>query len=276
MFRAAIHLAIAACLAGCSDPAAPARSDNDDARTRAHLTITGSPESSLGATWVYRDTIDGVIYDLSGLLLKPPGAGPFPAVVLSHGFGGSATGTGRNVGAKMVPWGVVVITTNYTHAGSGPAGSPGTSADLGGSAANVQRARRAIAILSALEYVDDNRIAAHGHSMGAFVTTALAATHGNLLRVASHTAGGVRPNGVIGPAPPESQAASIRVPYQMHHGDRDVVVTLASDQRLRDVLQASGTVHELVVYPGYDHDDIPSDATMLQRLRAWYTLHGLF
>src|SRR5688572_19292457 len=134
----------------CGDPAAPATSDRPEEDLLAHLVIAGSPEATGGATWTYRDTVDGVVYDMSGALVKPVGAGPFPAVVLSHGYGGNAVSTARNVGAKMAAWGVVVIATNYTHAGSGGIGSPGTSADLGGSVANVMRARRAIAILGAL------------------------------------------------------------------------------------------------------------------------------
>ena len=271
----ALALAHSLCTA-CSDPTVATDPADAAARTLQHLLITGTPESPAGATWTYRDTVDGVVYDLSGLLLKPTGSGPFPAVVLSHGYGGSAVSTGRNVGAKMVAWGLVVIATNYTHTGSGESGAPGTSAEPGASAANVQRARRAIAILAALGYVDTDRIAAHGHSMGAFVTTALAATHGELLRVASHTAGGVRPDNTSGPAPSESQARAVRVPYQLHHGDRDQVVTLVSGQRLNEILQTTGTVHELLIYPGYDHNDIPSDALMLERVRAWYARYGLF
>jgi dienelactone hydrolase len=237
----------------------------------------GHPEAPGDATWTYRDTVAGVAYDLSGVLMKPPGEGPFPAVIVSHGYGGSAAGYARNLGAKLVPWGLVVIAPNYTHAGGGPAGSPGGTGDLGGSAAaNVQRARRALAILEALGYIDITRLAAHGHRMGAFVTTALAGAHPGLLRVASHTAGGVRADQVAGPAPAGAQARTIRTPYQLHHGDRDQVVALAADQRLDELLQAAGTAHELLVYPGFDHNQIPTDALMLGRVRAWYARHGLF
>lgn len=267
-------LCLAAFACGRSPVAGP--SPEARARTLAHLTINGSPEAPGGATWTYRDTVDGVFYDLTGVLLKPAGSGPFPAVLVSHGYGGSATHYARNFGEKILPWGVVVIATNYTHAGSGPIGSPGSVREPAGSVANVQRARRAIAILEALGYVDMTRIAAHGHSMGAFLTTALAATHPQLLRVASHTAGGVRPETVSGNAPMVTQARTIRTPYQLHHGDQDQVVVLAADQLLSDVLASSGTVHELVVYPGFDHNDIPTNAVMLERVRAWYARHGLF
>lgn len=269
----AIGVAIAA---ACSDSSPSAPNVTESARVLAHLVISGSPESTTGATWTYRDTVDGVVYDLSGVLLKPSGAGPFPAIIVSHGFGGSATNYSRNVGTTIVGWGAVVIATNYTHAGSGPTGAPGGPTELGASVANVQRARRLAELLRALGYVDMTRLAAHGHSMGAFVTTALAAAHPTLLRAASHTAGGVRPNATPGPAPSESDGGAIRTPYQAHHGDQDAVVALAADQRLSTVLTAAGTTHELHVYPGADHDDVAFNATVLDRVRAWYARHGVF
>src|SRR5688572_31289340 len=68
------------------------------------LTITGDPESGEGATWTLIGTLDGTRVDLKGILLKPRrrvfffflprNRGPFPAVVLSHGAGGSAPSYG--------------------------------------------------------------------------------------------------------------------------------------------------------------------------------------
>ena len=277
LVAALILQAVAAC-GGSSSPAPSAGPPEPPPPTSppAGFILSGSPESAQGATWTFRGVVDGVSYDLSGVLMKPPGPGPFPVILVSHGMGGSATNYSRNVGAKMVPWGVVVVATNYTHAAGGPSGAPGGAADFGASAANVLRARQAIAFLATLGYVDMQRVAAHGHSMGAFVTTALSATHPQLLRVASHTAGGVRPDPNPGPGPTETQGRAIRTPYQMHHGDQDAVVALSADQRLAEMLTIAGTVHELVIYPGFDHDDVAFDATMLERVRAWYARHALF
>lgn len=263
---------MSACRSGESTAPLPG---TESSRVLAHFAVSGSPESPTGATWTYRDTVNGVVYDLAGVLLKPPGAGPFPAIILSHGFGGSASGYSRNVGATMAGWGAVVIGTNYTHAINAPPGSPGTSSELGASAANVQRARRLAEILRALGYVDMSRLAAHGHSMGAFVTTALAATHPDLLRAASHTAGGVGVAGAVGGIPSEAQGRAIRTPYQMHHGERDFVVALAADQRLDLLLTGSGTPHELLVYPGAEHNDVAFDLAILQLVRGWYVKHGV-
>ena len=270
-------LALLSASAGCggADATAPIARAEESASVLAHLTISGDPESASGATWTYRDTVAGVVYDLAGILLRPPGAGPFPGIVVSHGYGGSARNYSRNVGTTMRTWGLVVIATNYTHAGGVASGSPGTTADLGASAANVQRARRLVEILRALGYVDADRLAAHGHSMGAFVTLALVATHPDLFRAASHTAGGVRVDGVVGAAPTESQGRAVRTPYQIHHGELDTVVSLAADQRFGALLAEQGTAHELRVYPGYDHARIASDATVLARMKEWYGRYGV-
>src|SRR5215216_5386687 len=58
------------------------------ADTSGTFSIVGNAEAPGGATWTFRGTVAGVAYDLSGVLLKPIGSGPFPAVVVSHGAGG--------------------------------------------------------------------------------------------------------------------------------------------------------------------------------------------
>jgi len=248
------------------DPAAPAD-------PLAGLEVSGDPSSPGGATWTYRDVVGGVAYDLQGTLFKPPGIGPFPAIILSHGLDGGADDF-QSLSEEMISWGLVAIATNYTHSGGGvPSGSPGTSAmaDWGASQANVLRAAKCREILASLGYVDRSRVAAHGHSMGAFVTAALVGTYPSDFIVASHTAGGVG----VPYSTTEAQARGIRAPYQMHHGDRDTTVPLTADQRLDSILSASSVLRELVVYPGAGHGLVPQFATVLGRIRSWYTTHGL-
>ena len=78
-----IVLLAAACSSARHEPIAPAAADS------GAFTITGDPAAAAGATWTYRGTTEGVTYDLQGHLFKPAGAGPFPAVIISHGNGGS-------------------------------------------------------------------------------------------------------------------------------------------------------------------------------------------
>jgi hypothetical protein len=130
--------------------------------------LTGNPASAGGATWTYKDTVNGVIYDLEGILLKPAGTANLPAVVISHGHDGNVNIYSINIAKTMRSWGLVCIATNYTHSAGVPVGSPGDSTEPGASTANIQRARKCVEILGTLGYVDTTRIAAHGNSMGAF------------------------------------------------------------------------------------------------------------
>ena len=270
-------LLIAVVPSGCgSGPTAPSVSV---ATTPPVFQLSGDPESFSGATWTYMATTNGVAYDLQGILLKPRGQGPFPAVIISHGNTQNA-GMMLFTAREMVTWGLVCIATNYTHASGVPIGSPGTAAEPGASQANILRAHELLDILSGLAYVDMNRVAAFGSSMGAFVTTALLGAYPSAFRVASHAAGGVAdPRGPRDPVPSPSQAAGIRTPYDIHHGDADETVPFAFDQRLASILDANGVPYELVVYPGAGHTNVTPYAQspiFYARVRAWYAKYGLF
>lgn len=236
-------------------------------------TRVGDATAMDGARWTYQSTDNGVRFQLSGVLFTPVGTGPFPGAVVSHGRGGNAAGYSSSVARVMRDWGLVVIATNYTHAPSDigatllPQGAEGASPE------NVERAHKTRELLSCLGIVDMDRVAAHGHSMGAFVTGQLLGRHPQDFAAASHTAGGV--------GAPESSAttadvaAMIITPYQLHHGDADVVVDLGLDENLRDLLEASGVPNELHVYGAYTHAEIALDPLMFERVRAWYQEHGV-
>jgi dienelactone hydrolase len=175
----------------------------------------------------------------------------------------------RQIAQKFVPWGIVAIGVGYTHAAVDnglPAGGDGASI------ANIERGHKAYRLLACLAYVDTKRIVAHGHSMGAFLTAALVGSYPGDFVAASHTAGGTS----MGPnATPAALAQKIRTPYQIHHGDNDMVVALAQDQALDLILTQSGVEHEFYVYPGVDHPGMSIDATMLDRVHAWYVKHAV-
>ena len=237
--------------------------------------VTGNPESVDGATWTMSGTLEGTRVELQGILLKPRGRGPFPAVVLSHGAGGNAQTYGRALGTVMRKWGLVCIATNYTHGLGVPLGTPGLRIDQGASPENAFRAHAAVTVLARLGYVDVRRVAAHGHSMGAFVTTEFVATYPGEIRVASHTAGGVLdgfPDRGV-PIPSVAEGRRIETPYQWHHGLRDLAVPFLLDKRFDSVLTAP---HEGYIYPRLGHAEVAEDAKVLKRIRTWYATHGLF
>ena len=135
------------------------------------------------------------------------------------------------------------------------------------------RAHATLSILSRLGYVDLRRVAAHGHSMGAFVTTAFAATHGDFL-------GASDPPAASAPTASRRRRARARAgrpdpaAVQRHHGGEDDVVPLAMDQLFEAALDASGVPHEGHVYAGESHD-----IARIPRCwagSAWYAAHGMF
>ena len=215
VLRTALVASLLCALAAChaSPVSVPAKAPGDP-----DLWIAGNPESASGATWTMTGTLDGTTVDLQGILLKPRGRGPFPAVVLSHGAGGNAQSYGRELGSIMRTWGLVCIAPNYTHARGAPPGAPGTRLQQGASQANAFRAHAAVTVLARLGYVDTSRVAAHGHSMGAFVTTAFAAAYPADVRVASHTSGGVLLDAIHRegiPIPSVAQARRIKAPVSV-------------------------------------------------------------
>jgi pimeloyl-ACP methyl ester carboxylesterase len=115
----------------------------------------------------------GVVAALPATTLRPPGAGPFPAVVVSHGF--SASGRlmdGIAIAFARDGWLVIVP----DHAGHGANHDPLTDADLPGQVADV---------VDALRSRDDvSSVSLLGHSMGAGAATQAAAADPALAVVA--------------------------------------------------------------------------------------------
>ncbi len=109
---------------------------------------------------------DGRSLPLPGVLHKPGGAGPFPAVVMLVGCGGYAGG-GPNAdhqsswARKLVEWGYVALQVDsYSPRG------PSLNCDFAGSITISRDAFAAKSYLSNLPYVDPENIAVVGWSMG--------------------------------------------------------------------------------------------------------------
>jgi acetyl esterase/lipase len=255
------------------DDALPASGARVAVADCAKLTISGTPSASSGATWRYSSTDAGVAYSLTGVLFAPAGSGPFPAVVISHGKESSAAEYSARIARPMTGWGMVAIGTNYTHAKDPVDAGLLPQGEDGASDANVLRALKTRQLLSCLNYVDATRVAAHGHSMGAFVTGEWLGRHPSAIRAASHSAGGANENGPN--ATRLATAELIRTPYQLHHGSDDTTVHPRLDEALRDVLRDNGVPHELHPYLDYDHREMAFDTVMLERVRQWYRTHGV-
>jgi dienelactone hydrolase len=205
----------------------------------------------------------------TGVLVKPEGKGPFPAVLISHGLGGSGEQFGLTKGRAFAKWGFVCIAPTYTHT------SPqGDRATFGASPENLKRATKCLDILVAQPEVDAGRLCAFGNSMGAFLTIGLAAAEPGRLVAVVITAGGVAP-AAGHPAPPREQAAKIRTPFLILHGDRDTTVPPERSALLADVLKENKVEHERVLYPGAGHNlhAGPTAADVNGRIEAWVRKH---
>ena len=231
---------------------------------------------------------------MNGILVKPEGKGPFPAVLISHGLGGTAENFGMSKAREMVQWGLVCIAPDYTHnakipAARGPARArranrrakgecavPAAAiCDYGASEENLRRARACIELVSKMPEVDAKRIAAYGHSMGGFVTVGLAAREPGLLQAAAISGSGVAPQDGF-PAPSVSKAEIIRTPFLMLHGGLDNTVRPSQSEQLKEVLDKNKVPNERRVFEGEDH---PVDQTKREEvyslIRAWFAKHGV-
>lgn len=220
-----------------------------------------------GERWTYRDGD----FVMDGILMKPEGKGPFPAVLISHGMGGHAQGFGGRKAREMVQWGLVCIAPNYTHAGM----AGGDRTQFGASAENLRRAKTCLDILRSMPEVDGSRLAAYGHSMGGFVTIGLAAAEPGLLKAAAITGSGISPQ--EGHAAPSMQAAEkIRTPFLMLHGTNDTTVRPEQSAALKQALDQSKVPNDRLIADGQGH---PIDQTMsgevFRLVREWFSKQGV-
>ena len=132
------------------------------------------------------------------------------------------------------------------------------------------RAHATLSILSTARYLPA-RVATHGHSMGAFVTTRsprLTAISGGCVPDRRRCP----PDGIpFTAAPALAQAALIRTLYQWQHGSDDDVVPLALDQLFEAALDAMAG-DEGYVYAGETYG-IARHREVLSRIRpcTWPT-----
>jgi endo-1,4-beta-xylanase len=219
-----------------------------------------------GIRWTYRDDA----LSMQGILLKPDGDGPFPAIVISHGLGAGGEQFGLPKAREFVRWGLVCIAPDLTHT-RGAA----DRREFGAGPENIRRAIKCVELLSALPYVDRDRIGAYGNSMGAFLTVGLAAELPDRLKAAAITAGGVTPRDGF-PAPSTARAESIRTPFLILHGTTDTTVPPDRSLGLKEILDRNNVANDRRLFDGIGHDLHREKADeVYTAMRHWFQQHGL-
>lgn len=218
-----------------------------------------------------------------GIFVKPAGDGPFPAVIINHGQGGSPAGYSLGKASQMAAWGMVCIGPELTHVLGGET-APATT---GHCPENEARGVACLNALVSLGYVDPDRIAIFGHSKGAYAAIGQVAALTTRLRAAGMSAGGIVPDsaGTGVAAPTHTEAGPIRTPFIMFHGETDPAVAASTSLAFKNLLDGFGVPNQRHLYdvssysPSQQHNihQIPDiDADMMTKMRAWFTTHGMF
>ena len=212
---------------------------------------------------------------VTGIIVIPSGEGPFPAVLISHGKGGSAIGFSLSHANILASWGIACIGPNYTHQGS----ASNLPENEGYCPENSRRAQRSIEVLAATPGVDMTRLALFGHSMGSFLTAGLAGEIPTQIKAACISAGGTAGTTDTSFASPATQEVQgITAPFLMFHGTADTTVLPSQSVNLQNVLNGNTVPNKRLLYQGINHDIVNSNvkrADIHAIMRAWFTQHGV-
>jgi dienelactone hydrolase len=250
--------------------------------TRFFRVSTGAPSftfSWTGTNFTYSDAQRS----FTGIMLKPAGNGPFPAVIIHHGAGGTATGYSLPKAREMSTWGMVCIAPTLTHA----AGGETNPVNMGFCPENLARTAACLDVLLALPYIETNRVAIFGHSMGAFATIGDAAALSGRFRAASITSGGIIPDaaGTGNAAPTVTETSPVHTPFIMFHCDADPVVPPMRSQLFQQVLDSNSVPNLRILYSSNSipnpanwhniHQDTAINADILTNTFQWFRNQGV-
>ncbi|MGQ0842963.1 MAG: alpha/beta hydrolase family protein [Sporichthyaceae bacterium] len=268
--------------------------------------LTETSVESRNASYVRsRVTFPAGDLTVSGVLLRPTGRGPFPAVVLNHGYIDPAVynpGQGlKREQDRLARAGFVVLHVDYRgHAGSDDPTGP---FDLESRVGYARDAIGAVLALKNADYVDPERVGMFGRSMGgAVVLNALVARPGLVKAAVIYASVSslfvenvehfTRPNrpgaqrrlyrefGTPEANPAFYDGLSARTyfdritePIQMHHGDRDATCPPRWARETQTALERADVDSELIRYPGEDHTFYAQWSTSMDRSIAFLREH---
>jgi dipeptidyl aminopeptidase/acylaminoacyl peptidase len=242
---------------------------------------------------------------ISGLMNVPHGDGPFPVLILNHGYippDEYSTGRGFERSQDHLPRnGFVVLHTDYRNYG-GSDHDPRNEVSL--RIGYIEDAINAVQAVkrSALPYLDATRIGMVGHSMGGGVTLGAIVVRPDLVDAAvvfapvssdavdnfdrwirrrpALAARVLNRYGTPRANPSFWRDVSartffdrVRTPVQIHHGTDDESVPVAWSRDTHGALRAAGARAALHIYPGEHHDFGPAYSTVIRRTVSFFRRH---
>ena len=196
-------------------------------------------------------------------IMKPPGKGPFPAIIVNHGGGGSGKSVTIIDGFPfpMANAGYVLIAADLTH--SAPLDKQKDHSLYGGSDENIERSLKNIEILKNIDFVDAERIGMYGFSMGGFCTVAAlsAGEKAKDIKVAVIEGAGLaspkiqhkNSDHINKLSIEESRIKNIACPVLLVHGENDQVASVAYAKHLKNVLDSLGKEVDIVIFKNSGH-----------------------
>lgn len=222
---------------------------------------------------------------VSGVLLRPHGEGPFPGIVLNHGYiDPDVYRPGQGLAReqdRLAREGFAVLHTDYR--GHASSDDPPEPFDMESRLGYTRDAIHAVLALEQEPYVDPDRMAMLGRSMGGAVTLNALVVRPDLVeaaviyasvssRLEENVEHFTRPNrpgaarrayrtyGSPAENPEFWAGLSARTyfdrisdPLLAHHGRRDAACPFRWATETQDALEAAGADSTLVPYPGEDH-----------------------
>lgn len=208
-----------------------------------------------------------------GRMNVPAGAGPFPIIILNHGYFNQSSfqsGDGTQTMADiLVRNGYITLASDYRGFGKSENDGQGSRGHNPNYAIDILNL---IASIKSLPKADANRIGMWGHSMGGEVALRTAEATGKLKAVVlwaptsartSDNAGFYgrgRGNPLVSPNP-ETEGSSpinylryISAPISLHQGLSDTEVNPEWSKSLNDALKKESKQVEYFEYPGQDHN----------------------
>ncbi|MBB5955970.1 dipeptidyl aminopeptidase/acylaminoacyl peptidase [Saccharothrix tamanrassetensis] len=253
-----------------------ARSDN----TGEVVRVGGEVLTSFGSTVPLRPAIeltgsasDG--YPVHGWLVLPEGEGPHPVVLAVHGGPFMYHGWGFFDEAQVYAGAGYAVVLPNPRGSAGYGQAHGQSVIGGFGTVDVDDVLSVLDVALERPDLDADRVGVMGGSYGGFMTSWLAAHHGERFRAAwseravnawdsfsgSSDIGWFFTDAYCGPSPeaqkamsPLTYAEKVSIPFMVVHSEHDWRCPLEQAQRMFVALRRNGVEAEMLLFPGEGHE----------------------